>query len=82
MPNTIAHTSTPGLLLPALFPPVPASGRSLNINRSFTDSSPFAGSALYVTAPSCPSEKSQWPVLSPAEGPVLANASEDSHGCC
>ena len=72
MPKTIAHTSTPGLP-PALFLLASARDGSLNINHAFTDSSPFVRSALYVTTPSCPSEKSQWT--------VLANASEDSHGC-
>ena len=68
MPKTIAHTSTPGLLLPDLFPPATARGHSLNINRSFTVSSPFASSALYVTTPSCPSDKSQWPIVASVSG--------------
>ena len=80
MPKTIARISVPGPLL-ALCPHAPAPGDSLNINHVLTVSSPLIRSALYVMAPSCPSDKSQRPVLSPVEGPILASASEDSHGC-
>ena len=76
MPKTIARIGVPSALPAPLFPALAAAPRdSLNINHVSTVPSPLICSAPYLTAPSCPSDRSQRPVLSPVEGPMLASAS-------